>query len=598
MLSKKNTLLLLVALLFILSGCGGSDGNKNTTFSGVLIDSKIVGMDYECGDIKDVTDSNGKFHCDTMPVIFKIGSYTVGSISQMTDDSKVFPQDLQCVERNNITDSNLIELVQFLQALDDDGDISKAITITNEMKKAFSDINGYNPTLCGGSGSSDGSSNPGGSDNSSNPQPITPSEAGKKAKLPQKDPLTAMEHLRKTISPTDFNHADTSDMSPYVGAWQGGGWGYEVRFKHKSGEFVSSLADYVSEDLDTSKLPFDQEKIIMSLMVTHQTVFKFYVDESGNIEGSGLITYNLLPNLCGLNSLVNITNSTVGSFDKLFSLSSLMGGFAAREKLQSGVKFDANIAKLLYQNTNNAAGFINQDWRSLMADYAKKEFISTVQSNQICSVVAPNDKIKGGLSVGPLSLDELLKDASINVIKTLSSSMKKPKDVVAAAGSMLLSVPGLTQVQYEYKGLINGPETRHFYMSGHIDKNGQIFLNMDSLVEGSEDLMLEYTVNYQTERPTFPIWSPFLDNGGTIYPGDRDFVIYNYENETKNVEYTAYDVLGNSKKETIAVTTPTVKAKTQFSKLPIAIFKEIGTHRNNKSMWHEYEYSWNAYKEE
>jgi len=606
----------LITITFLLSttlfiGCGSDDEKKennpkqreeqelNESSTGYIVDSPIEGLNYECGSKKGLTEKNGKFSCDTMPVIFKIGNYTLGAISKMTDDSKIYPQDLLCIDRDNFTNTKLIEMTQFLQALDDDKNIEKSITITQSVRDTFEKIEGYNPIgLCTNGHTNNSNPNPN-PNPSPNTKPIKPSQAGDMARRKLKDPVTAMDHLRKAIEPQNYRPADTTDISPYVGLWAGGGWGYEVRFKQKSGEFAQSIADFISEDLDTSRLPFDQEKIIMSLMVTHKTVFKFKVDESGNLTGSGLITYNLLPNLCGLNTLSNTVNATIGNFDKLFSLSSLMGGFAAQKTLKEGITFDGGIAKNLLGSTDTAASFVNKDWRSVLADMAKAEFLDTENSNEICSVVRPNANIAGGYSVGPLSVEDLVAEASINIVKALSSV--KASDVnsaIAAAGAIMLSVPGLTQVQYYYKGLSKRPETRNFHLSGHIDKKGKLFLQMDDLVEGSENLPAEYMVNYKTEHFTFPIWSPFLEEGATIYPGNRNFTVYDYVDKKEKKSYTAYSPLGEKSTKTVEVTTPTVTAQTKYSESPTAIFKAMGTNRvpSNSYKWHEYEYSWNAYK--
>jgi len=589
----------------LFTGCGGDDKKEDKKqeheqevrgdYTGYLTDSPISGLNYECGSKKGLTSRDGKFSCETMPVIFKIGNYTVGAISELTDDSKVYPQDLLCIDRDDFTDSNLIELTQFLQALDDDKNIEETITITQDTRDSFEKIYGYNPIgYCVNGNSSGTNPNP---NSSPDDKPIKPSRAGEMAKRKLKDPVTAMDHLRKSIEPQNYKRADTTDMSPYVGLWAGSGWGYEVRFKHKSGEFAQSIADFISEDLDTSRLLFDQEKIIMSLMVTHKTVFKFEVDKSGNISGSGLITYNLLPNLCGLNTLSNTVNATIGNFDKLFSLSSLMGGFAARKTLKEGISFDGRVAKTLLNSTDTAASFINKDWRSILADMAKEEFLDTKNSNEICSVVSPNAKVAGGYTVGPLSVKELLAESSINVVKALSS-VSDVTSFIASAGSIMLSVPGLTQIQYQYKGLSNGPETRNFRLSGNIDNNGTLFLQMDDLIEGSETLPAEYMVNYKTEKFTFPIWSPFLNKGAVIYPENRNYTTYEYIDKKEDVSYTAYTPLGQKTKKTVTVTTPTVQANTEYSRTPIAIFKDMGTNRvpSNSYKWYEYEYGWNAYK--
>jgi hypothetical protein len=53
------------------------------------------------------------------------------------------------------------------------------------------------------------------------------------------------------------------------------------------------------------------------------------------------------------------------------------------------------------------------------------------------------------------------------------------------------SIPGVTQIQYEYKGLPNGPELRTFKISGYVD--GDVFhaglhLKMIGDVDGDKNL--------------------------------------------------------------------------------------------------------------
>jgi hypothetical protein len=75
----------------------------------------------------------------------------------------------------------------------------------------------------------------------------------------------------------------SSDTS-LTGLWQGWGASYEVRFRQPN---------------------------IMSVAVKHSTLFTFVVDHAGNIRGSGVIVYDLDPNLCGLANLVKYTNSGI-----------------------------------------------------------------------------------------------------------------------------------------------------------------------------------------------------------------------------------------------------------------------------------------------
>ncbi len=507
-----------------------------------------------------------------MPVIFKIGNYTIGAISELTEDSKIYPQDLLGLDRDNVEDRKLIQLTQFLQALDDDHNITQRITITEETRKKFDD---------------DGRDDP-----------LPPEDKALKEGLPLPNPVSAMNHLRKSITPENYRPADTSDMSKYMGQWVGGGWSWEVRFKQNYGEFISQFTG-----VDKSDLPFKGEKNIMSLMVTHKTAFAFEVDKNGYIQGTGTITYDLLPNLCGLNALTtNVVNPAVQLFDKIFTLSGIVSMDTGMNFMTKGIGFDTKIilrAKEAFKYIDLTANFISMDWASLISKEFKDNYIKTKETNNMCSQVSENPKIKGGLSVGPMSLNELLTDASVDVGKAVMQSVLT-LDVKNITGFML-NVPGLTQVQYNYKGLENGAEKRTFDISGHIDDNGQMFLNMDGLRNGgSKDLVVEYTVNYETERPTFPIWSPFLDEKpATIYPSNREYIIYDYVNKNVEKKYNEYDPnTGESTQQTVTVSTPTLDTTKETLEFPMATFKASGTKRDGVDVWHEYEYSWNAYRVE
>ncbi len=118
-------------------GCGSSSSDANTIIKGYLEDSPIAGVSYSCGDITGTTLSTGEFGCKTAPVTFKIGALTLGTIAAFTADKKVYPQDLVGVARSNFTDTKLIGLTRLLQSLDDDGDITEAITIPSDVAAKF-----------------------------------------------------------------------------------------------------------------------------------------------------------------------------------------------------------------------------------------------------------------------------------------------------------------------------------------------------------------------------------------------------------------------------------------------------------------------------
>jgi hypothetical protein len=157
----------------------------------------------------------------------------------------------------------------------------------------------------------------------------------------------------------------------------------------------------------------------------------------------------------------------------------------------------------------------------------------------------------GGTTVGPTN-DQL---ASALVQSAIDNAMS-----FNPAG-LVVSIPGLTQVQYDYKGLANGAEIRTFKIGGHLDGNAEqakLYLQMDGDVEGDKNLYVQYTVNLQTTKSPFPAWSPFLSGPGNVAPAFRRQGI-----------------------DTLSAT---------------ADFSEKGQHRNGLAIWYDYEYDWHAEK--
>ena len=53
-----------------------------------------------------------------------------------------------------------------------------------------------------------------------------------------------------------------------------------------------------------------------------------------------------------------------------------------------------------------------------------------------------------------------------------------------AAVNVLMNAPGVTKVQYDYKGLEKGPESRRFKIRGHIDGNKLVLAKMETFMAG------------------------------------------------------------------------------------------------------------------
>lgn len=137
----KIATVLVTGMFFLMGdGCGCTPPPSPTY--GYLIDSPLEGVDYYCdeGNILSRTFSNGSFSCDDngSTVIFKLGKLEIGKIEKLKYGMKIYPQDLVGVSQEDFTDERLVLLARLFQSLDDDGNITKSIKITQEVKDSFS----------------------------------------------------------------------------------------------------------------------------------------------------------------------------------------------------------------------------------------------------------------------------------------------------------------------------------------------------------------------------------------------------------------------------------------------------------------------------
>jgi hypothetical protein len=199
--------------------------------------------------------------------------------------------------------------------------------------------------------------------------------------------------------------------------------------------------------------------------------------------------------------------------------------------------------------------------------------------------------LRGGTMVGPADAAGFAKDVAAN-----GSKAAMEMATGGAPVSFMLSVPGVTQVQYYYKGLPNGSEARDFKIKGHLVPaigGAKVYLEMDGDVSGGDkNLYDQYTVNYHKETHPFPTWSPFLANPGAAQPSGVQRVRRIVET-TKQVQYT--DTV-TGKTMTVSVPQEHVTYDDMLRSEPFASFDENGSHRNGVKVWHDYEYVWNAWK--
>jgi hypothetical protein len=155
---------------------------------------------------------------------------------------------------------------------------------------------------------------------------------------------------------------------------------------------------------------------------------------------------------------------------------------------------------------------------------------------------------------------------------------------------MMLSIPGVTQVTYWYKGIDDGPKheqqaKRKYNMEGHVDAGGapKLYLTMDELSGGPNSLTVKYMVNYKWDQGTFPAFSPFPEKPGEMHTSG-DVII------------PPSSLPGSEPAKGKGPEGKKAKPKAVHMTAPYAVFHQTGTHRNGVAPWQEYEYYWFVHK--
>jgi len=120
----------------LLAACGGGSSGDSSIDStdvqeGVFLDAAVEGLEYVSGDLSGTTGEDGGFEYESgEPVHFFIGDIEIGSAF---GDDAVTPLDLVS-DATDETDPHVINIIRFLQTLDDDGDLSNGIQITQVVR--------------------------------------------------------------------------------------------------------------------------------------------------------------------------------------------------------------------------------------------------------------------------------------------------------------------------------------------------------------------------------------------------------------------------------------------------------------------------------
>jgi len=130
---------------FLLIGCGSDSNSSSTTtstFDGQLVDSYVENVDYICGDgVTGITDIDGRFSCESLPIKFKIGGIELGELTNLPIDKQVFPQDLVGVDRNDTTNEDVKAMARLLQSCDEDSQARNGIKIQERVRANLNNMN-------------------------------------------------------------------------------------------------------------------------------------------------------------------------------------------------------------------------------------------------------------------------------------------------------------------------------------------------------------------------------------------------------------------------------------------------------------------------
>lgn len=149
---KKMSLVSIIALGILISGCGSGNDSSGTGTStattntgastatvntGVFIDSAVNGLEYSTLTQSGITDVNGTFkYLDGEEVEFKIGGIKLG---KKLGRSVLSPLDLAGTDSPNNT--RVQETLRLLQSLDEDSNASNGIKITEAIRNTANSMN-------------------------------------------------------------------------------------------------------------------------------------------------------------------------------------------------------------------------------------------------------------------------------------------------------------------------------------------------------------------------------------------------------------------------------------------------------------------------
>lgn len=120
-----------ISLSIAIAGCSSSD-NSNSSSTGKLVDSPVAGINYSTATHSGVTGADGSFSYETGELV----TFSIGDIvfPETTATSVVTP--LSIFNTTDTSNAAVVNLARLLQTLDEDGDASNGIVITEAVHEA------------------------------------------------------------------------------------------------------------------------------------------------------------------------------------------------------------------------------------------------------------------------------------------------------------------------------------------------------------------------------------------------------------------------------------------------------------------------------
>ncbi len=141
----------LAFMAIALSACGGSGGSSSSapdpvdpppttnppqSATGIFLDSAVEGLSYSSGALSGFTDVDGRFEYEVNnTVIFSIGSIAIGAA---LGADTITPIELVDGAEDE-TDDEVVNILRFLQTLDNDANPDNGIQITSIMRDSAVD---------------------------------------------------------------------------------------------------------------------------------------------------------------------------------------------------------------------------------------------------------------------------------------------------------------------------------------------------------------------------------------------------------------------------------------------------------------------------